>query len=141
MVETRRRLLWHGMALFLAGLLTGLAEQHFVNPRMGLAAHLEGVMNGTFVLVVGAIWHELQLAQRLEAFAFRGLLYGSYANWAVTTLAAAWGTVGMTPVASTGLGAAHWQEVLVTSGFVSVGIAMLASSGVILYGFRRRPLP
>ena len=37
------------MALFLAGLLTGLVEQEFANPRMGLAAHLEGVMNGAFL--------------------------------------------------------------------------------------------
>ena len=138
MTETRRRLLWHGMALFLAGLLTGLVEQHFTNPRMGLAAHLEGVMNGTFVLVVGAVWQELRLVQLLETIAFRGLLYGSYANWAVTTLAAAWGTVGMTPIASTGVGALRWQEVLVTGGFVSVGVAMLASSGLILYGLRAR---
>lgn len=138
MTETRRRLLWHGMALFLAGLLTGLVEQHFANPRMGLAAHLEGVMNGTFVLVVGAVWQELRLVRLLETIAFRGLLYGSYANWLVTTLAAAWGTVGMTPITSTGLAALRWQEVLVTAGFVSVGVAMLASSGLILYGLRGR---
>lgn len=37
----RRRLLFHGMVLFLIGLLTGLAEQHFANVRMALAAHLE----------------------------------------------------------------------------------------------------
>ena len=42
-MEYRRRLLFHGIALFLIGLLTGLAEQHFANVRMGLAAHLEGV--------------------------------------------------------------------------------------------------
>lgn len=32
-----RRLLWHGMVLFLSGLLTGLAEQNFSNTRVGLA--------------------------------------------------------------------------------------------------------
>jgi hypothetical protein len=49
----RRRLLRLGMALLL--LLTGLAQQHFMNIRMALAAHLEGVMNGTFLIAVGAI--------------------------------------------------------------------------------------
>ena len=43
MVETNRRLMFHGMCLFLLGLLTGFAEQHFANVRMGLAAHLEGL--------------------------------------------------------------------------------------------------
>jgi len=51
--DQKRSLLWHGIALFLIGLLTGLVEQHFTNVRMGLAAHLEGVMNGTFLLAVG----------------------------------------------------------------------------------------
>jgi len=43
-------------ALFLIGLLTGLAEQHFTNVRMALAAHLEGVMNAIFLVAVGSIW-------------------------------------------------------------------------------------
>lgn len=45
MEGTDRRLMWHGTLLFLLGLFTGFAEPHFVNIRMGLAAHLEGVMN------------------------------------------------------------------------------------------------
>jgi hypothetical protein len=39
--DTRRRLVWHGMFLFLLGLLTGLAEPQFKNLHMALAAHLE----------------------------------------------------------------------------------------------------
>jgi len=62
--DTKRRLLWHGMFLFLLGLLTGFAEQSFSNPRMGLAAHLEGVMNGTFLVVLGAIWAEVRLSSK-----------------------------------------------------------------------------
>ena len=55
MEASNRRLMWHGMFLFLLGLLTGLLEKHFINMRMGVAAHLEGVMNGTFLIVLGAI--------------------------------------------------------------------------------------
>jgi hypothetical protein len=71
-MDYRRRLLFHGMALFLIGLLTGLAEQHFTNVRMALAAHLEGVMNGTFLLAVGAIWSEVRLSSRANIVAFLG---------------------------------------------------------------------
>ena len=46
MKTQKRRLMWHGMLLFLLGLITGLLEQRFTNVRMGLSAHLEGVMNG-----------------------------------------------------------------------------------------------
>ncbi len=44
MDDSRRRLLWHGMFLFLLGLFTGFVETKFSNPRMGLAAHLEGAL-------------------------------------------------------------------------------------------------
>jgi hypothetical protein len=38
--DSKRRLIWHGMFLFLLGLLTGFVEQQFNNPRMGLARTL-----------------------------------------------------------------------------------------------------
>ena len=50
------------MFLFLLGLLVGFVEQEFTNPRMGLAAHLEGVMNGTFLVALGAIWKEIRVS-------------------------------------------------------------------------------
>ena len=70
MKTTNRHLMWHGMLLFLLGLLTGLAEQRFTNVGMGLAAHLEGVMNGTFVVALGAIWTEVRLPSRAKAIAY-----------------------------------------------------------------------
>jgi hypothetical protein len=35
MESDNRRLMWHGVLLFLLGLVTGLLEQHFTNIRMG----------------------------------------------------------------------------------------------------------
>ena len=74
MPSGNRRLMWHGMCLFLIGLLTGFVEQRFTNMRMALAAHLEGVMNGTFLLAVGAsllagllpAWRACQIAPALQ---------------------------------------------------------------------------
>lgn len=140
----RRRLLRHGIVLLLLGMLTGLVEARFTNVRMGLAAHLEGVMNGILLLALGATWQEVRLSARLHALAFGGLLYGTYANWAFTTLAAVWGTVGLSPVTAekliaAGRSAAPWQENLVLAGFVSVGLAMLGAVGLVLWGLRREP--
>ncbi|MDA1259606.1 MAG: hydrogenase, partial [Planctomycetota bacterium] len=75
MRDSKRRLFWHGVLLFLLGLLTGLIEAKFTNARMGLAAHLEGVMNGMLLLIFGAVWPELRLGARAHAIAFRTLLY------------------------------------------------------------------
>jgi hypothetical protein len=79
------------MSLFLLGLLTGFVEQNFSNSRMGFAAHLEGVMNGTFLVALGAIWTTVRLSPRWKRAAYWSALYGTYANWAVTLLAAIFG--------------------------------------------------
>ena len=76
----QRRLIWHGMLLFLLGLLVGFAEAQLANPRMGLAAHLEDLMNGTFLITVGAVWPFITLSSRVAALAFWTVLYGAYAN-------------------------------------------------------------
>jgi (hydroxyamino)benzene mutase len=135
-MERRRRLLFHGMALFLIGLLTGLAEQHFANVRMALAAHLEGLLNGIFLLAVGAIWNEVRLPSLPGKIAYWALLSGAYGNWAVTTIAAILGTAAMTPITAAGHSAAPGQEILVATGFVLIGFAMLLASSLLLWGLR-----
>jgi (hydroxyamino)benzene mutase len=137
MGDSKRRLLWHGMFLFLLGLFTGLVEQKFTNPRMGLAAHLEGVMNGTFLVALGAVWTEVKLSGRWKAGAYWITLYGTYANWAVTTLAAIFGTAALSPLTGAGHRGHPWQESVVTAGFTSVGIAIIAAAILVLVGLRR----
>ena len=136
MVSTNRSLMWHGMFLFLIGLVTGFAEQHFANVRMGLAAHLEGVMNGTFLVAIGAIWNEVRLPPRTKVIAYWTALYGTYVNWLVTTLAAAFGTAALSPITAAGHSGQPWQESLVMAGFMSVGVAIVAFSVLALWGLR-----
>jgi hydroxylaminobenzene mutase len=140
MKDTKRRLLWNGMFLFLLGLLTGLIEQKFINPRMGLAAHLEGVMNGTFLVALGAAWTEVRLSPRLSVVAYWSALYGTYANWVITTLAAIFGTAAMSPITGAGYNGQPWQESLVTFGFTSVGLVIVVASILVLWGLRRNAL-
>lgn len=137
MDDSKRRLIWHGMFLFLLGLLTGFVEPQFRNPRMGLAAHLEGVMNGIFLIALGAVWAEVSLRPRSKVVAYWGILYGTYANWAVTTLAAVLGTAALSPISAAGHSALPWQEGAITFGFVSVGLVIVASSVLVLSGLRR----
>jgi (hydroxyamino)benzene mutase len=137
MDDSKRRLLWHGMFLFLLGLFTGLVEPQFANTRMGLAAHLEGVMNGTFVLALGAVWPEVALSPSVKRATYWLVLYGTYANWGVTTLAAIFGTGALSPITAAGLTAQPWQESMVTAGFITVGIAIIAATVLVLWGLRR----
>ncbi|MGZ4842641.1 MAG: hydrogenase [Candidatus Angelobacter sp.] len=138
MDDSRRRLIWHGMFLFLLGLLTGFVEQKFRNPRMGLTAHLEGVMNGTFLVALGAVWMEVRLSLRLKAAAYWSALYGTYVNWLATALGAAFGAAALSPITSAGHHALPWQEALITALLLSVGLAIVGSSVLVLWGLRRK---
>jgi len=137
MEGTDRRLMFHGMCLFVLGLITGFAEQHFANVRMGLAAHLEGVMNGIFLLALGAAWNQVKLPVLAAKIAFWTVLYGTYFNWMVTLLAAVFGTAALSPITGAGHSGLAWQESLVTAGFMSVGIAIVIASVLVAWGLRR----
>ena len=133
-----RALMWHGIFLFLLGLLTGFAEPRFANPRMGLAAHLEGVMNGTLLLALGAAWNEVRLQPQAKTVAYWTALYGAYANWLVTTLAAIFGTAALSPITAAGHSGLAWQETFVTTAFMTVGLADLLFCILLLWGLRAR---
>ena len=134
--DSQRRLIWHGMFLFLLGLLIGFFGGQVTNPRMGLAAHLEGLMNGTFIVALGAVWLHVELPPRIKTLAYRTVLYGAYANVIVTTFAAIVGASSLSPITGAGHSASAWQEALVTVGFGTVGIAMVVSLVMILWGLR-----
>ncbi|MGB8330918.1 MAG: hypothetical protein WCE62_12395 [Polyangiales bacterium] len=134
-----RRLLQLGVVLFLLGLLTGLAVPAMANPRMGLASHLEAVMNGIFLLVVGAIWHRLRLVMRAQRIAFWLLVYGTFANWGTTLLAAIWGAgEPMMPLAARGHTGTSAQEALIAFGLISLSVAMIIVAPLLLWGLRSR---
>ena len=134
--QTSRNLKRLGLLLFLLGLITGFATAGLKNPRMGLAAHLEGVMNGGFLILAGLIWNELKISETLRKITYGTLIYGTYVNWLVTLLAAYFGTSKMTPLAGQGFAGTSLQDQIVGAGFASVGLTMVFSLLVMLYGFR-----
>jgi cytochrome bd-type quinol oxidase subunit 1 len=71
--------------------LTGFIIPLTANPHAGLASHLEGVMNGTFLLALGCAWSELRLGALAGRFVHALLTFGAWANWAATLLSASAG--------------------------------------------------
>ncbi len=69
-----------GTALFLLGLLTGLATGTVANPRMGLSADMQGLTNGLFLIAVGAAWRIVSLPKPAARATFWLLAYGTLAN-------------------------------------------------------------
>jgi hydroxylaminobenzene mutase len=126
-MEIRRRLVRHGLLLFLLGLITGFAIPGMSNPRAGLAGHMEGVMNGMFLVVVGLAWSELRLPGRTGRVVSWLLLFGTYANWGATTASGILGTSKGTPIAGAGFHATAIAEHGVYGLLVLVGLTMTVS--------------
>lgn len=133
-----RTLVWHGMFLFFIGLVTGTQQRRFKNMRMALSAHLEGVMNGIFLMVLGAVWDRVELPAQMCRPARWAALYGAYGNWLFTTLGAALGTAAANPTLSEGHHGKPWQERVVLLGFRSMRYAFLAAALLILGGLGGR---
>jgi hydroxylaminobenzene mutase len=132
-----RNLIRYGIILFILGLITGFLIPALENPRMGLSSHLEGTLNGMLLVIFGVIWVRLNLSDRAQKYAFNLALFGTYINWFTTLMAALWGAGSeMMPIAGGGLQGSDIQEILIKIGLISLSIAILASSGIILYGTR-----
>jgi hydroxylaminobenzene mutase len=93
-------------------------------------------MNGILLLALGAAWNEVRLPHPVKVTAYCAALYGTYANWLVTSIAAAFGTAASSPITSAGHRGQPWQESLVAVGFVTVSIAIIATSILVLWGLR-----
>ena len=131
------RLLQLGTVLFLLGLLTGLAVPALANPRMALASHLEALLNGIFLLILGVIWTRLNLSPRTLKVAFWLALYGTFANWAATLLAAMWPAgSALMPLAGQGRTGTAMQEMTLKVLLGSLSLVMITLCVLILAGLR-----
>ena len=130
-----------GFFLLLCALITGPAVPSFTNPRMAVSAHLEGVMNGLLLVIVGLVWSHLGLSGRLAKIVFWLFAYAAFANWGVTTLAAALGTSRLTPMAGAGYSASPMQENVVQVIQVSLALAVITAVALVVYSLRRRNEP
>ena len=131
------RLILLGLILFLLGLIVGLFVQNMVNPRMALSAHLEGVMNGMFLMLLGLVWPRLQLSKTWLTLSFWLAAYGTFANLAAVMIAAATGYGKMMPIAG-GKEGQGFAEVLISFLLVSPGLSMLIVCLTAIAGFYRR---
>ncbi len=127
------RLIFWGIFLFLLGLLVGLLIPTFANPRMGLSTHLEGVLNGIFLAVLGLIWHRLELSTKLLNIAFWLTIYGAFANFIGVLIAAITGAGKMMPIAG-GEAGTPIVEAIVSFLLVSLALAMITVCVIVLIG-------
>ena len=135
--QPKRTLLLYGAVLILLGLLSGLVAPEVTNPRMGLSAHVGGVLNGMLLIILGLAWPYARLSSGLDRTTTRLLLFSLYGTWGFTLLGAVFGTSQAMPIAGEGFSGERWQEALVTGGLTATALAILAAIILIVFGFAR----
>ncbi len=128
------RLIFLGVTLFLLGLIVGLFVPMFANPRMGLSSHIEGILNGIFLIVLGLIWTRITLSERLLKINFSLAIYGTFANWFTMLFAAILNAGKMLNIAAEGKEGSPLSEAIITFLLLSLSAAMIALCVITLIG-------
>ncbi|AWL08706.1 hydrogenase [Aquirufa nivalisilvae] len=127
------KLIFLGVFLFFLGLVIGLLIPILAKPRIGLSSHLEGVMNGMFLILLGLIWNRLTLSTFWLKSTFRLAVFGTYINFLTIGLAAATGAGKLLPIAG-GTEQGPMIESIITIGLISLSIAMLLVCILVMKG-------
>ena len=131
------RLIVLGILLFMLGLIIGLFVPLFANPRMGLSSHVEGILNGIFLIVLGLIWYKIELSETWLKITFWLALYGTFANCLGMFIAAVFNAGKSLTVAANGHEGTPVAEGVVMFILVTLSLAMLAICVTILIGLAR----
>jgi hydroxylaminobenzene mutase len=124
-----------GLILLLMGLLTGLAVPVLKNSRMGLSSHLQGVLNGMFLALLGLLWPHIHLPHAWAVTAVVLIVYSAFANWLATLLAAVWGAGRrFAPIAAGDHEASAVREHLVSFLLVSLSLTNVVGVVIVIVG-------
>lgn len=133
-----RILLRFGFLLVLVAMAGGLAIPSFLNSKMGVAAHVTGLLDGLLLVAVAFAWPTLRFSAGRGKLV-RGLfLYAAYAAWMVAVLAAVWGTSRLTPIGGAGFHASPPKELLVQIVLVSQALAHIVGLLFVVVALFRR---
>jgi (hydroxyamino)benzene mutase len=124
-----------GLVLFLLGLLTGFAVPALKNPRMALSSHVEAVLNGMFLVLLGLLWPHIDLPRAWGVTAAALVVYSAYANWLAALLAAAWGAGRkFAPIAAGDHAASPAKERFVSFLLVSLSVSIVVGVVIVIVG-------
>lgn len=131
------KLIYLGVILFLLGLIVGLIVPILANPRMGVSSHIEGVLNGMLLMILGLLWNRLSLSDKWLKITFWLAIYGSFMNWFGILIAAVFNGGKMLGIMANGQEGSQIIEGIIGFSLVSLSLAMLLVSVIILFGLRK----
>jgi (hydroxyamino)benzene mutase len=134
-----RKILIHGMALVLGGLVWGLAVPITPYPRLALGAHIQFETSGLLFIVLSILL--LKLPHSVGPKSICVMLVSVWGTWlmALSEVANAWwGTNQMLAIAASQAGATGgepWQELIVKLTHVAAAFGLILSWILLIVGF------
>jgi len=134
-----RRLVAHAAVMTLLGLLSGFSPMFVKAPVAALEAHTIGVVQGSLMFGLAAVWPSLGKGRVVRAARYCALI-GLYANWLGAQLSALWSAKGMFMVNGSRMpgGAAPWMETIVAI-LLNISILVIVMCVLILWAACRKP--
>lgn len=133
-----RRQIQLGFVLILLSLLGGFGMPFFVNPRLGLAAHVVGITGGLVLIAIGALAGSFALGTRAANVMMGTWVYAAYANWVASVIGAMTGASRLTPIAGAGTAGNPLAETVVAFLLQSLAVAAIVGTSLAVWGFRKR---
>jgi hypothetical protein len=130
-----------GVILLAASLINGFLIAAMPLQRLGLSAHLMGLMGSIALIGLSAGWSVLGLSRPISRVAAIAAVYGFCGGWFVYFFAAATGTGGMFPIASGQTRGDSLLEAITTGGLLSVAMALFTWCGIALRGLSQMRKP
>ena len=136
-----KRILLHGLALILAGLVFGFALPLTPYPRLALGAHIQFVTNGMLFVVMAIV--VLKVPHRAGPKSVGVMLVSAWLTWFMALSEAAnawWGANQMLPIAAKqagAAGAAAWQEAVVKLCHLPAAIGLILSVTLLILGIAK----
>lgn len=139
-----KKLLVHGLALILAGLIFGFAPPLAPFPRLALGAHIQFVTNGMLFVILGLV--VIALPHCVGPKSVRVMTVSAWLTWLMALSEAAnawWGANQMLPIAAKqagATGAAAWQEAVVKLCHLPAALGLILSIALLLIGLIKHPV-
>lgn len=81
--ERGQGLIRWGVALLALSVLSGFAIMIAPDPIMGLATHIQGLLNAILLIVVGVIWSRFEISYLGSVIVYWGLIIGGFITFGV----------------------------------------------------------
>ena len=135
-----QRLMFNGFVVFLLGLVIGFFSYIGMlwSGQLGVIAHLEGLLNGMFLAILGLIWGRMVLSERQQRFTYWLAIGSVYLNYGQAAWFAKFGRYRATTLFPANRTPFSVLETMVLDGallFLTLGFITCAV--MILWGLRR----